>query len=129
MRGMLKEMKQGRLVLVLPDQVPARNAGEYADFFGQPALTMTLAHRLMQRTEPHVIMGSVQRTTIHPEIKYKLTFTPLPDIDRPAPQPCAQDINAAIEQVVLEAPEQYQWEYKRFRRPQGARKNDIYRRQ
>ena len=35
---------------MLPDQVPKRAGAEFAPFFGQPALTMTLTSNLLQKT-------------------------------------------------------------------------------
>src|SRR5687768_144381 len=48
---LFKALQGGTIVGILPDQVPGREAGgEVAPFFGQPALTMTLVHGLIQRT-------------------------------------------------------------------------------
>lgn len=127
MRGIVRELKRGGLVCVLPDQVPDRDAGVYADFFGQQALTMTLTHRLQDRTGARVILGSVLRRE---QGDYELFFEAL-ELGADAGE-SATRINQAIEGVVLRAPAQYQWDYKRFKRPlehvaPGVR--NIYRRQ
>ena len=113
-------------VLVLPDQVPRRKAGVYAPFFGQSALTMTLVHRLL-RNNPCVILGTVQRLVEAGDMSYALRFEAL-DLTQNGDdaENVAAVMNAAIEAAVRRAPEQYQWEYKRFRRPPEKDKTSIY---
>ena len=62
-RAAYRQLGSGGCLLLLPDQVPRRAAGVYAPFFGTPALTMTLAHRLIQRTRPEVFMAVAGRTS------------------------------------------------------------------
>ena len=45
-RALLKALKAGEAVGMLPDQVPGKGEGTWLPFFGQPAYTMTLAARL-----------------------------------------------------------------------------------
>ena len=47
-RRLLKALKQGQAVGMLPDQVPGVGEGVWAPFFGRPAYTMTLAARLAE---------------------------------------------------------------------------------
>src|SRR6185369_8818244 len=49
-RLLLKALRRGEAVGILPDQVPAQGEGVWADFFGRPAYTMTLAGKLAQAT-------------------------------------------------------------------------------
>lgn len=130
MRSILRVLKQGKLVAILPDQVPDRSAGVYADFFGHPALTMSLVHRLIDKTAPDVIVGSVQRKKSDDGYGYVARFESLVDsIEGLDAQGCAEVLNRTIEQVIRRAPEQYQWEYKRFKRPPGGGRDNLYRRQ
>ena len=130
MRGMLRVLKQGKLVALLPDQVPDRNAGVHVDFFGHPALTMTLPHRLITKNKPAVLLGSVERIADARGFAYKIRFEPMPQDLRLSDQDtCAKVVNQSIESVVRRAPEQYQWEYKRFKRPPQLGRKNIYRRQ
>ncbi len=117
LRNVYKTLKDDGLVCLLPDQVPEQNAGEYAPFFGQPALTMTLAHRLIQRTNPFVMLGSVRRS----EEGFAIDYVPLGrEIYADDARDCLKAINRAIERLVLTDPAQYQWEYKRFKKqPEG----------
>ena len=47
---MIRALRRGETVGLLPDQVPPEGMGVWAPFFGQPAYTMTLAARLVQQT-------------------------------------------------------------------------------
>ena len=60
-RRIFKHLKAGGCTLVLPDQVPSVGDGEWADFFGQPAYTMTLVGRLQQATNAAVVFCYVER--------------------------------------------------------------------
>ncbi|MEM7000483.1 MAG: lysophospholipid acyltransferase family protein [Pseudomonadota bacterium] len=134
-RSFIKSLKGGAVAAVLPDQVPAYEGGVYAPFFDHPALTMTLPYQLLKRTQATPLLGTVRRVPNPGQAfgrtgySYALSFVPLPGLDGSDAQATAQSINHAIEQAVIAAPEQYQWEYKRFRRPPEGGKENIYRRQ
>ena len=130
MRGLLKSLQQGDFVLVLPDQVPERDQGVYAPFFGRPALTMTLAHRLASKCDHRVVLAYIERVMDGRSYYYRLRIQALPaDILNMDSQAFAEMLNGAIEGLVKRSPEQYQWEYKRFKRPPEARKSSLYLRQ
>lgn len=114
-RGMLRALADGGLVALLPDQVPEQQGGIYAPFFGRPTLTMTLVHRLLKRSQPRVAMMALQRR----QDRFELLFEELPAVELAQATPLAALtlINAATERVIEHAPEQYQWSYKRFKRP------------
>lgn len=118
LRGIFETLRTGLAAGILPDQVPARNAGVYVPFFGHPALTMTLVHRLVLRTRPVVLFVVARRVSKG----FEFEFHPAPDdIHAPDPETSARAMNAAIEALVRSDPAQYQWEYKRFRRqPPGV---------
>ena len=60
-RTLFRILKEGGMVGILPDQQPKRGDGEFAPFFGIPALTMTLLPRLAQRTGATVLMAFAER--------------------------------------------------------------------
>ncbi len=114
LRRLFRTLADGGVTAVLPDQVPKRNAGVYADFFGRPALTMTLAQRLAARTSARVVLGSAVRCPGGFRVRFLELGSALRD---PDPVVSATAMNRAIEALIRTEPEQYQWEYKRFKRP------------
>lgn len=113
-RGVLGALKRGRPVSILPDQVPTPSAGVYAPFFGRPALTMTFAHRLIRSTDPLVVLGWCSRE----DNGFRIAFTPVAEaIYSEDVNESVGAMNDAIEKLVRRDPTQYQWEYKRFKRP------------
>ena len=114
-RQLLKALKRGQVIGVLPDQVPGNGEGEWAPFFGRPAYTMTLISRLMKSSEAPVVMCHCARL---PRGKgYALYFSPL-SFDSATSVP--SQINAALEVVIRKHPEQYLWSYNRYKVPRGA---------
>ena len=113
-----RKLKQGKVVTVLPDQVPA--TGAYAPFFGQMALTDRLVPRMLQKTGARAIVCIVYREAG----KFNVRF------DEVEADLYANDIieslsalNFSVEKSVRDKLAQYQWEYKRFReRPVGEKK-------
>lgn len=116
---LLKALKSGEMVGILPDQCPDMG-GEFADFFGHPAYTMTLLHGLIQRTQCKVVTGLAKRVNGGFEIHY---LDPDPAIYDPDLATSLTGLNSCVETCVDLCPEQYQWEYKRFRKtpPSGEK--------
>lgn len=113
-RALYRGLQSGRVVALLPDQVPSRAGGVFAPFFGLPALTMTLPHRLVRRTGARVVLGSAQRL---PGGRFEIRFEDLGDALGVASEvEAATALNRAIESLIARAPAQYLWGYKRFRR-------------
>ncbi|MDR7088850.1 lysophospholipid acyltransferase family protein [Cellvibrio fibrivorans] len=111
---LFKALQNGTIVGILPDQVPGRDAGgEIAPFFGQPALTMTLVHGLIQRTGCAVCSCYAERVAGG----FKLVVMAADDQIYSEEQfASVTGLNASVAACVRRAPAQYQWEYKRFRR-------------
>jgi len=123
-RALYRALAKGELVAILPDQEPASGHGVFVPFYGIPAYTMTLLHKLTCRTNATILYTYAERLPLGKG--YHLHFiTPQEDIRN-----CEQDIalqlmNKNIEMCVNTLLEQYQWSYKRFRkRPEGV--SDIY---
>ncbi|NCF43904.1 MAG: lipid A biosynthesis acyltransferase [Proteobacteria bacterium] len=130
LRGLMRGLKAGNVVVVLPDQVPTSTASAtVAPFFERQALTMLLAKRLLKVGSPQVLMAAAWRDLSAGDIRYRLSF------ERPPAEIYDEDdgahaaaMNTAIEKIVRRDPAQYQWSYKRFRRL-GKETLDLYRRQ
>ena len=117
-RAMLRALRAGQAVGLLPDQAPSVGEGVWAAFFGRPAYTITLAARLARSTGATVLMPVGRRL---PAARgYELEFHPLPDPLPDDPALAARAINAAVEAVVTRDPGQYLWSYNRYKQPAGA---------
>lgn len=114
-KALLKTLKGGGVTLILPDQVPPKSGGEYALFFNIPTLTATLSHNLIRRTGAKVVVASILR--MDKGKGFRLVFKPVEnDTYSEDPLTALTALNKSVENIVMEQPEQYQWEYKRFRR-------------
>lgn len=120
-KAQLRALKQGKVVGVLPDQVPPRASGTFAPFFGIPALTPTMTFNLLNRTGAKAVMAYARRD--EGTGNFTLVIEPAPSgIYSCDVQVSLSAMNAGIERCVMAAAEQYQWEYKRFRRQQTSEK-------
>ena len=123
---LLRALKKGEVVGILPDQVPTANGGEFAPFFKIPALTMTLLNRLQKKTGAEVLLGYAIRGKRHDKEGFIIKLqAPDPKIYAEHMPAALSGLNRTIEQAVIENPEQYGWEYKRFKRQPKGRKR-IY---
>jgi len=114
-RLLYKALKRGETIGLLPDQVPGNGEGEWADFFGHPAYTMTLVARLAESSKAVVLMVAAER--LPHGAGYSLRFAPLEFVPG---LPVTRQINAALEAVVRACPAQYLWSYNRYKTPAGA---------
>ena len=122
-RRVLRHLRQGGVVSIMPDHVP-RAGGVVAPFFGVAALTMTLLPRLAQRTGATLLMLFVERL---PE-GFRVHFRqPSPALSDPDLVTACSAMNAAVEACVRDAFAQYQWNYKRFKARAGSGlSDDVY---
>lgn len=108
-RAMLRALRAGEAVGILPDQVPGEGDGEWAPFFGEPAWTMTLPRRLAQATGAAVVVAVGERVPggwrLH--------------LERLAEAPTPEALNACMERLIRRWPDQYLWGYNRYKRPAG----------
>lgn len=111
-RALLRALKRGEAVGILPDQVPSAGDGEWADFFGRPAFTMTLPMRLAEKTGARVCLLAVWRRP-----GGRGWDVEIEDIDE---LPTPQVLNARIEALIRRHPEQYVWNYNRYKVPAGT---------
>lgn len=115
-RLLLAALKRRETVGILPDQVPGVGEGEWVEFFGRPAYTMTLAAKLADRADVVCLMVAGERLP-HGE-GYMLRIRPLPAALPGETGP--RHMNRAIESMVRMLPAQYLWGYNRYKRPAGA---------
>ena len=106
-RKLMQALKRGEAIGILPDQIPAEGEGEWADFFGKPAYTMTLASKLAEKTGAQVMMVFGERLSNGQG--YHVYFNKVDSIATPTL------LNQAIEHQVAQKPEQYLWQYNRYK--------------
>lgn len=116
-RALIKALKRGQAVGLLPDQAPKVGEGVWLDFFGRPAYTMTLAARL---TEAGATTLMAWGERLPGGAGYRLHFSPPEDALAGDTLARAQQINHEIENLVRQCPQQYLWGYNRYKRPAGA---------
>jgi len=112
-RLLIKALRRGEAIGVLPDQAPGVGEGEWADFFGRPAYTMTLVTRLQQSTGAAVVMAFAERLPRGAGYRLHLERVPADPLDTAA-------LNRAVERVISRCPAQYLWGYNRYKVPAGA---------
>ena len=115
-RQMMRALKRGEAVGLLPDQVPPEGMGVWAGFFGAPAYTMTLAARLALQSGAPVVLAWCERLPAGQGFHLRLSrlAEPLPRHDEQAQ---AEIINRAMESLIRQCPQQYLWGYNRYKRP------------
>jgi KDO2-lipid IV(A) lauroyltransferase len=111
---MIKALRAGQAVGLLPDQVPPEGMGLWAPFFGKPAYTMTLAARLALQTGARVVLIWGERLSWGQG--YRLHSRALSGLPGEL-EAAVQCINQAMEALVLSCPEQYLWGYARYKAP------------
>ena len=114
-KAMLKVLKQGGVAYIFPDQEPRPEGGVFAPFFAEPALTMSLVSRLVQKTGAQVVMAYAKRLPCHQGFEVVIKKG-VEGIDSNSLDFSCAALNKSVEMCVADAPEQYQWTYKRFKR-------------
>ena len=127
-RTLLKRLQKGGVVGILPDQQPKAGEGEFAPFFGKPALTMTLLGRLAGRSGARVLFAWCERLPDTSPPRFALHVEAGPEgIADAEPQTAVAALNAGVEAVARRDFAQYQWTYKRYTlRPPGSGEANPY---
>lgn len=111
-KKLLQALKRGEAIGILPDQIPRKGEGEWADFFGKPAYTMGLASKLAVKSGAAVIMAFGER--LPGGEGFHIHLTKVDDIHTPTL------LNQAIERQVAQCPVQYLWQYNRYKQRRYA---------
>jgi len=115
-RLLLRALKHGEAIGILPDQAPGVGEGEWAEFFGRPAYTMTLAGRLAAGSGAQTILAYAERLPAGRGYHLHLAAMPAPIADESP----ARALNRALEGLIRLCPAQYGWGYNRYKVPAGA---------
>ena len=117
-RMVLKHLRRGGCTVVLPDQVPGLGEGEWAEFFGRPAYTMTLLGRLQEASGAALVFCYAER--LPKGGGYVMHFEPLAEPLPAERAAAARRVNEGVERLIRACPQQYLWAYNRYKRPAGA---------
>lgn len=123
LKNLLRAVRRGRPVGILPDQEPDLDGGVFADFFGVPANTMTLLPRLAGKSGARVICLAIERKTRGRGYRVHQVDVEKNILDNDIYQATAA-LNRTVERCVGINPNQYCWSYRRFRlQPDGSRRD------
>lgn len=117
-KQLMKALKQGQCVGLLPDQVPPSGQGLWAPFFGKDAYTMILSARLATQTGATVLLAWGERLPWGRG--YRVHVNPLNQELSTELQEAVVQINQAMESLVRKSPGQYLWGYARYKQPRDA---------
>jgi Kdo2-lipid IVA lauroyltransferase/acyltransferase len=114
-KKLLKVLKMGQCVGLLPDQVPPAGQGVWVPFFAQNAYTMTLSARLAIQTGATILLAWGERLSWGRG--YVIHVLPFNEALQTDVEQAAAQLNRAMERLILQAPGQYLWGYERYKTP------------
>ena len=118
-RKIMLHLKGKGFVGILPDQRPKSGQGVFAPFYNIPTYTMSLFSKLAIKTKVPVFFAYALRT----DNGFDVFFVKSDDLIYADLQTSVTYMNQQIQSIVDQAPEQYQWTYKRFSiQPEGQPK-------
>ncbi|MGY0505018.1 LpxL/LpxP family Kdo(2)-lipid IV(A) lauroyl/palmitoleoyl acyltransferase [Luteimonas sp. e5] len=118
LRGAVRHLKRGGILWYAPDQDMLGKDTVFAPFFGIPASTITATHQLARISGCAVVPFFHRREGARYVLRIGEPLTPFPSDDAAAD---STRVNAAIEAMVREAPSQYLWIHRRFKRQPDGR--------
>ena len=117
LKTLIKHIKNGGSVGILPDQVPEGNGGIFSSFFGRLTYTSTIVCKLASKLQCPVVFCYALRNT-KKSIQYDAYYYEAPkEISGNDIKIGVDALNNSIEDFVRTAPDQYVWGYKRFKNP------------
>ena len=121
-RAAIRHLKRGGVLWYAPDQDMRGKDTVFAPFFGIPAATITATHQFARMTGCAVVPFFHRREGADYVLQVGQPLSPFPTDDAVADTAA---VNAAIEAMVRQAPSQYLWLHRRFKRqPDGRSRYD-----
>ena len=113
-REMVKRLENKEMLWFAPDQAPKKKHRVYIPFFGIETATSTSTSALAKMANAIVLPVYLERTKNYTE--YKLYIgEPIKDFPSDNVEQDALAINRVFERLIKRNPEQYLWQYKRFK--------------
>jgi len=119
LKALIRHLRDGRPFYYLPDQDPGGADAVFVPFFGIPAATVTAFSRIAKMTDAVVIpcWSRILPGGAGFEVRFEPPLDGYPSDD---PVRDAARMNAEVERVARQCPDQYLWSYRRFKtRPPG----------
>lgn len=113
LRPAIRHLRAGGVLWYAPDHAYRRGEHVFAPFFGQPVATLTATHQLARLTGAQVLPFFHRRAGDAYAIRIG---APLDQFPGPDPAADSARVNALIEAMIREAPDEYLWIHKRFKR-------------
>lgn len=112
-RTLLKRLKGGGAIGLLPDQAPGAGEGVWTGFFGRAAYTMTLPAKMQQMSGAPLVLSYAERL---PRGRgFAVRFVRFERTLEGTPEQQARMINEAMEELIARCPAQYFWSYNRYK--------------
>jgi len=115
--GILKiqrALKNSEIVGMLPDQDPGIDGGIMAPFFNKQVNTMTLLAKIAKKNDLQVLMFWAKR--LPKGGGYELNLEPIDlNVNGDTLEEQVTSMNHCVEALIRKMPEQYMWNYKRFK--------------
>jgi Kdo2-lipid IVA lauroyltransferase/acyltransferase len=116
-KALVKALRSGQALGILPDQVPPLGLGVWADFYGKSAYSMTLPARLAKQTGATILLAWGER--LPQGSGYCARFRAFDEVLSDVPEESSAQINAAMSRLISECPGQYLWGYARYKQPRS----------
>ncbi|MCC2625830.1 MAG: hypothetical protein K0R14_1703 [Burkholderiales bacterium] len=112
---LLRALKAGEIVGILPDNVASGGDGVWVNFFGKKVFATTLAAKFTLYPGTTTFFAYAKRVKDGFIVDYHPYTPKTSDV-----AVVVQDLYTMLESIILEVPEQYYWSYDRFRKPAHA---------
>jgi Kdo2-lipid IVA lauroyltransferase/acyltransferase len=116
-KALVKALRRGEALGMLPDQVPPQGLGVWAKFFDHDAYSMTLPAKLAQQTGAQLVLVWGER--LPQGAGFAVHFSRFEDVLSDDLSIGTQQINHAMESLVRQCPQQYLWGYARYKQPRN----------
>lgn len=114
LKTLARSLRRGEACWYSPDQDYGRQVSVFAPFFGVEAASITMVSRLAKMTGAPVLPLRIHRNADNRT--YSLEYLPaLENFPSGDDRTDATQVNAAIEQMIRQHPEQYLWLHRRFK--------------
>lgn len=114
LKQLLKALKDGHVVGILPDQVPKAPNGLWVNFLGHSAYTSDLIYLLAQKTQAATICCGIEYQPTTLQYPYRVHIEPF-NTSLENKEAYVQAMNDAMQRIITKQAYLYLWGYNRFK--------------